>query len=86
MGRPINEGKKEHLSFLATQGGVQVPQNRPLLRRTHNLGLFALHGGIPGENVSTLVQEHELKEIIISVSRRVKPNRHADPLHACTAP
>ena len=37
-------------------GRVQVPQNGPLLGRTHNLGLFPLHGNTPVASFSLFIR------------------------------
>ena len=37
-------------------GGLQVPQNGPLLGGTDNLRLLALHGGLPVEDASTFIR------------------------------
>ena len=50
-------GQQEHDAIPRRRaGGDQVPQNRPLLGRTDNLGLLALHGDTPVNKGSLFIR------------------------------
>ena len=67
-------------------GGAQVAQNRPLLGRTDNLGLLALHGDAPVERGSQLIRELPVCRRMLRVDGRVKQKCLSDPLQSYTAP
>ncbi len=67
-------------------GGVQVPQNRPLLGGTDDLRLLALHGALLLAPLGPLIRKIAAMRIMLSVCGHVKPDCLSAPLPTSTAP